>query len=231
MFILGTICARLGSKGIPHKNTKLLGGKPLAVYTIECAQKTRAFDELVVSTDDPEVIAIAREREIPVLPRPAVLATDTASKWDVFKHIAGKFEPNILVDLDIGCPFRSPEDITDCIQLLKANDADVVMTAYPAERNPYFNMVEIYRPGGYVAPCEWWTMQEKKMPPITRRQDAPEVFSLSPSVVAIRVGALHKYSHWSQSELLIHVISRARALDIDTPDDFEYAEWLVSRHD
>jgi N-acylneuraminate cytidylyltransferase/CMP-N,N'-diacetyllegionaminic acid synthase len=222
MFILGTICARLGSKGIPHKNTKLLGGKPLAVYTIECAQKTRAFDELVVSTDDPEVVAIAREREIPVLPRPAVLATDTASKWDVFRHIAGKFEPGIMVDLDIGCPFRSPEDITDCIQLLKANDADVVMTAYPAERNPYFNMVG--KDGKIVCRDPFYA-------PFIRRQDAPEVFSLSPSVIAFRVEALQKYCHWSQSRMMIHVIPRARALDIDTPDDFEYAEWLMSRHD
>jgi CMP-N,N'-diacetyllegionaminic acid synthase len=227
MFILGTICARLGSKGIPHKNTKLLGGKPLITYTIECAQKTRAFDELVVSTDDPEILAIAREREIPVLPRPAVLATDTASKWDVFRHIAGKFEPDILVDLDIGCPFRDPLDITDCIQLLKANDADTVMTAYEAERNPYFNMVELALLDNNRA----YVVEYQEDNIITRRQDAPEVFSLSPSVIAFRAEALQKYCHWSQSRMMIHVIPRTRALDIDTPDDFEYAEWLMSRKD
>jgi CMP-N,N'-diacetyllegionaminic acid synthase len=231
MFILGTICARMGSKGIPHKNVKLLNGKPLIVYTIECAEISRAFSELVVSTDDQEVVAIAREYDLPVLSRPAILATDTASKWDVFKHIAGKFEPDILVDLDIGCPFRSPEDITDCIQLLKSNDVDVMMTAYPAERNPYFNMVTIGDKYNYADIVVHESGNEFDFDPITRRQDAPEVFSLSPSVIAFRAEALQKYGHWSQSRMMIHIIPRARALDLDTPDDFQYAEWLMSRKD
>lgn len=225
MFILGCICARGGSKGIPHKNIKPLAGKPLMAYTIECAVKARAFRELVVSTDDEAIAAIAGEYGVPVLPRPPYLATDTASKWDVFRHIASQLEPDVLVDLDVGCPMREPEDIMGCIKLLRNGDADVVATAYEAERNPYFNMVEGGNERG-----GWHVIGDNYLG-ITRRQDAPLVYSLSPSVFAIRARALDLYPHWSLSLLQLHIIPRARALDIDTLDDFEYAEWKMSRKD
>jgi CMP-N,N'-diacetyllegionaminic acid synthase len=237
MFILGLVAARSGSKGIPHKNIKLLGNKPLVSYTIECAMKSRAFTHLVVSTDDEEVAAVARGYEIPVIARPAVLATDTASKWDVFKHIVQKIECDILVDLDTGCPFREPEDITDTLRILRMGEADCVMTAYEAERNPYFNMVEIDESGkarissinnGWQIDPQGWAIFKY---PFIRRQDAPPVYSLSPSVLAIHAKALTKFSHWSKSNMQINIIPRARALDLDTPDDWEYAEWLISRKD
>jgi CMP-N,N'-diacetyllegionaminic acid synthase len=230
MFILGLVAARSGSKGIPHKNIKLLGNKPLVAHTIECAMQARCFTELVVSTDDEEVAAIVRGYEIPVIARPAVLATDTASKWDVFKHIVQKIECDILVDLDTGCPFREPEDITDTLRILRMGEADCVMTAYEAERNPYFNMVEKVVTENYrLVKLSYNGSFDFQV--ITRRQDAPKVYSLSPSVLAIRAGAQTKFSHWSQSNMSIHVIPRLRALDIDTPDDWDMAEWLMSRKD
>jgi CMP-N,N'-diacetyllegionaminic acid synthase len=223
MIILGTICTRKGSKGIPGKNMRRLGATPLVAYTIECAMRSHAFNEIVVSTDDKQVAIVAREYQLPVMVRPPHLATDTASKWDVFRHIAGEIDCDILVDMDTGCPFREPEDITDCLRKLRMElDTDVVATAYEAERNPYFNMVEeregYYELTGIVSP-----------PAITRRQDAPQVYSLSPSVFAIRRKALDKYEHWSQSKMQVCVIPRARALDIDTEDDWLYAEYLLKR--
>lgn len=226
MFILGTICARGGSKGIPHKNIKRLGGKPLIVHTLECSLKCADLNEIVVSTDDKQIAAIAREYDFPVLQRPPELATDTASKWDVFRQIAGIYHPDILVDLDTGCPFRSPEDISGCIQLLKDSEADVVATAYEAERNPYFNMV-MQEAEGTMRLVSDFIMGGMKI--ITRRQDAPPVWNLSPSVFAIRVSALTKYEHWSRSKMQIYAVPRARALDIDTEDDWTYAEYLIGR--
>ena len=144
MLVLGTICARKGSKGVPHKNMRNLCGLPLAHYTLQQALSSRTLDNIVVSTDDMRLADLASSIGVAWLDRPPHLATDTASKWDVFRDIASKVEFDILVDLDCGCPLRSVDDIDGCVRQLVKGNADVVVTAYEAERNPYFNMVEIY---------------------------------------------------------------------------------------
>jgi N-acylneuraminate cytidylyltransferase/CMP-N,N'-diacetyllegionaminic acid synthase len=214
--ILGLICARGGSKGIPRKNLKELNGLPIILHTYELAKYCKEFDKVIVSTDDLEIASLLNEVQM----RPAELATDTASKWDVFRYIA-ECNPqyDILVDLDTGCPLRAPEDITNCIEKLKTG-FDVVVTAYEAERNPYFNMVEVDRDD------HAWVCNATD---IVNRQQAPKVYSLSPSVFAIRREALFKYSHWSRAMMGICIIPRVRGLDIDTQDDFDYIEYLMAK--
>ena len=221
MKILGVICARAGSKGVPRKNMKLLDGRPLIGYTNRVAVRF-GFDKVVVSTDDQEIEDYCLIYKVFVQMRPAALATDTASKWDVFRYIA-ECNPgyDVLVDLDTGCPLRAPEDITDCIEKLKTG-YDVVVTAYEAERNPYFNMVRVTDGRAHIC-------GEISNDVIANRQDAPKVFSLSPSVFAIRTEALFKWSHWSRSNLGIVEIPRKRGIDIDTLDDFEYVEYLLRK--
>ena len=215
--ILGTICARGGSKGIPGKNNKHLHGQRLIGYTIELAKKY-PFDKLIVSTDSEEIADYARAWHVEVQIRPPHLATDESSKWDVFRYLAETNPCETLVDLDTGCPFRNYQDISRTIQKLK--DYDVVFTAYESERNPYFNMVEEFPTWGiYHVVCD-----DKA---ITRRQDAPKVYSLSPSVVAIKREVLFKVNHWSESLLGILEVPRSRGFDIDTMDDWNYAEWRM----
>ncbi len=158
--VVGSICARGGSKGIPRKNLKLLAGKPLIAYTILCAQACPELDRVVVSTDDREIAAVAKEygAQVPFL-RPAELAQDRSPKWEVFRHLVNTLESiegrgvEILVDLDTGVPLRLPRDISACVQQLLAEEAEVVVTAYEAERNPYFNMVEV-DPSGWARICK-----------------------------------------------------------------------------
>ena len=126
-----------------------------------------------------------------------------------------------MVDLDTGCPLRSPQDITDCIEKLKTG-YDVVVTAYEAERNPYFNMVRVTDGRAHVC-------SEISNDVIANRQEAPKVYSLSPSVFAIRTEALFKWSHWSRSNLGIVEIPRRRGIDIDTLEDFEFVEYLMRK--
>jgi len=220
MKILGTVCARGGSRGVPRKNLKKLNGWPLIWHTWRLAFTCLDFDKLIVSTDDEEIANAVFDYNVQM--RPAALATDTASKWDVFRYIA-ECNPgyDVLVDLDTGCPLRAPEDITDCIEKLKTG-YDVVVTAYEAERNPYFNMVRVTDGRAHIC-------GEISNDVIANRQDAPKVFSLSPSVFAIRTEALFKWSHWSRSNLGIVEIPRKRGIDIDTLDDFEYVEYLLRK--
>jgi N-acylneuraminate cytidylyltransferase/CMP-N,N'-diacetyllegionaminic acid synthase len=204
-----------------------LNGKPLIYYTIACAQACPTLDRLVVSTDDEEIARVAREygAETPFM-RPAHLAQDDSSKWDVFRHAVETLESmtprrvDILVDLDTGVPLRQPQDITDCIRILIESDADVAVTAYDPERNPYFNMVEVGADG-------YARISKPLEAPITRRQDAPRVYGLSPAVYAIRRDALWKYEHWAHSRMKISLLPRDRAVDIDTELDFRFVEFLM----
>ncbi len=230
MLIIASICARGGSKGVPGKNKRKIHGRPLIEYTIECAQKTPLINEIVVSTDDEEIASIARENGLAVpFMRPQELASDTASKWPVFIHLVEKFEQmngkkiDVLVDLEVTVPLRTPQDIEGSIKLLLADDkTDVVVTAYDAERNPYFNMVEL-DDNNYAH------IVKKPGSPLVRRQDAPEVYSLTGAIFAIKREALYKYSHWSTSNFKIYPIPRLRAVDIDTEIDLKFVEFLMSQ--
>jgi CMP-N,N'-diacetyllegionaminic acid synthase len=230
-YVIGSICARGGSKGVPRKNLRSLYGKPLIVHTIECARLCPQLDRVVVSTDDNEIADVARQNgaDVPFM-RPAHLAQDDSSKWDVFRHLVDALESqdgrriDVLVDLDTGVPLRRPEDISTCVTMLLEGDADVVVTAYEPERNPYFNMVEIGM-DGYVH------ISKPLQSPITRRQAAPKVYGLSPAVYAIRRDALWQFEHWALSKMMISPLPRERAVDIDTEVDFRFVEFLMERRD
>jgi N-acylneuraminate cytidylyltransferase/CMP-N,N'-diacetyllegionaminic acid synthase len=223
--IIGTICTRKGSKGVPNKNMRDMLGWPLIYYTMWCAQKY-PFDDLVLYTDDPEIKRYCAPG-LWAQTIPSKLTTDTSSKWNVFRYIAEQNDlkpDDILVDLDVGCPLREAQDIGACVEKLgRGNKYDLVATAYESDRNPHFNMVET---GGtnyaYVIGQRYRTGK-----PIVRRQDAPIVYSLSPAVFAIRVSALSEYVHWSESRMGIAVIPRERAWDIDTPLDWDIVEFLM----
>jgi N-acylneuraminate cytidylyltransferase/CMP-N,N'-diacetyllegionaminic acid synthase len=229
--IVASICARGGSKGVPRKNVRPLAGRPLIAHTIECARACPIFADIVVSTDDPEIAAVARAHRaaVPFL-RPPELARDESPKWPVFRHLVERWEMlhgrriDILVDLDTGVPLRSPDDVCATVGALIARDAEVVGTAYAADRNPYFNMVEITEAG-------WAQLSKPATVPIACRQAAPAVFSLSPAVYAIRRDALWNYTHWSQARLAIHEIPRDRAIDIDSELDFGLVEFLLERRE
>ena len=226
--ILGTICCRGGSKGVPGKNIKLLKGKPLIAYTIDSAKGSTLLNDLIISTDDESIAAVAKSlgAKVPFM-RPQGLASDTASKWPVFIHAVETYEQqtgqtvDYLVDMDVTVPLKTSSDIDGAIKMALADPAtDVVITAYEPERNPYFNMVEISG-NGYAE------IVKKGNRPIVRRQDAPAVYSLSPAAYVIKKSALYEYEHWSKAKCKVFEIPRQRAIDIDTPTDFKLIEFLL----
>jgi CMP-N,N'-diacetyllegionaminic acid synthase len=228
MFILGTICCRGGSKGLKNKNVKPLHGKPLIAYTIETAFNCALLDKVIVSTDNKEIENAAKQFGInEIIQRPPELATDTSSKWQVFIHAVEVYEQthgehiDYIVDMDVTVPLKISDDIEGAIRLALSNkDADVIITGYEPERNPYFNMMETTDNGfAHIVkqPCK----------PIVRRQDAPTVYSLTPATYVIKKQALYTYDHWSNAKCKIYPIPRARAIDIDTELDFRMVEFLM----
>lgn len=225
--ILCSICIRGGSKGVPKKNIRMVNGHPLLFYTIDCARKASGLDDLVVSSDSDEMLEIAQQLGVEkVIKRPDHLASDTASKWDVFIHLVEAYEAqtgntvDYLVDLDVTVPLRKPEHIEGAIKMMLDNDTDVVITGYEPERNPYFNMMEL-SDGKYA------TMVKKTEKPIVRRQDAPVVYSLTPAVYVVKKAALYQFKHWSEARCMIYEIPRQNAVDIDTEFDLRLVEFLM----
>ncbi|WP_339704640.1 acylneuraminate cytidylyltransferase family protein [Algoriphagus aquimarinus] len=229
--ILATICCRGGSKGVPSKNIRPLQGIPLIGHTIIQAKKSNLIDDLIISTDAQEIVdmAISFGAKVPFL-RPDDLATDTASKWPVFIHALEYYEKHFgvtvdyLVDLDVTVPLKKHFDIDAAIQLaISRKDVDVVITGYEPERNPYFNMMEIGSDG-------YAKIVKTSQTPIVRRQDAPNVYSLSPAAYVVKKSALYEFEHWSKAKCLISPMPRERAVDIDTEFDFSLVEFILSRN-
>jgi CMP-N,N'-diacetyllegionaminic acid synthase len=127
--ILGIIPARGGSKGVPRKNIRLLGGKPLISYTIELAHKSSIIDRLIVSTDDREIANVANSygADVPFI-RPVELANDTAKAISVVQHALQFCESqdcckyDIIVYLEPPAPFRILEDIEIPLSKMKKDE-------------------------------------------------------------------------------------------------------------
>jgi len=224
MTTIATICARGGSTGLPGKNIRPLRGKPLIAYTIEQALACPAIGRVFVSTDDEAIADVARRHgaEVPFM-RPAELATASAAKLPVIRHLVAGVEAlgvavERIVDLDPTSPLRSADDIAACIALLDAQ-TDVVITGYPAEKNPYFNMVELDAEGHAGL---------SKTPPgaVTSRQQAPAVYAMNASVYVWWRRTLER-GLWDGAARL-HVMPRERSIDVDSLLDFQLVELLMA---
>ena len=228
-YILGAIFARGGSKGVPKKNLKLLGGKPLIAYAIETAQNVPDLDDIIVSTDDVEIARVARQygAEVPFL-RPAELATDEAPMRLAQKHALEEYQKlknrgvDILVSIPPTSPLRATEDVTRCIETLLSSDADCALTITESNRNPYFNMVIKDSENNL-------RLVIKPQSIITRRQDAPVVFDVTTVCYAIRTEYFKKNKPLLEGKVKGVIVPAERAWDIDTDFDFEVAELLLTQ--
>ena len=228
MTAVAFIFARGGSKGIPGKNTRLLGGKPLIAWSIEHALEVARIDRVLVSTDSPEIASISRQygAEVPFI-RPADLAMDESPEWLAWRHGLKYLKedmgsvPEIMVSVPATAPLRLAIDINNCLDEYEKGSTDVVITVTDAHRNPYFNMVTENPDGTYTL---------VKAPPLTieRRQDAPVVYDMA--TVCYVVNSEFVMSHDSIFEGRVGAVHvpNERAIDIDTLLDFQLAEVLFS---
>jgi CMP-N,N'-diacetyllegionaminic acid synthase len=145
MNVLALIIARGGSKGVPGKNLKPLGGIPLVAYKIASARKSRFVKRVILSTDSPEIkqVGTAYGAEVPFL-RPAELATDTASSDDVALHAMSWIEgqpspvPDALLLLEPSTPFATGADYDRAVELMKKTQAMMVVGMVPHKTNRVF---------------------------------------------------------------------------------------------
>ena len=219
------IPARAGSKGVPGKNVRLLGDRPLIAHSIAHAQGSRYIDRVIVSTDGEDIAAAAREAgaEVPFM-RPAELASDTAGTIDVLLHAVRWLEEedgwpfDILVLLHATTPLRTSADIDASIDLLVAEHADSVFSVAEAYRNPYFNMVELDGAG---------IPHLVKEGAFVSRQEAPPVYDLNSSIYVWWRDTLVDGRKVILPNSRVYVMPRERSVDIDEELDFRIAQLLL----
>ena len=228
MTMVALIFARGGSKGLPGKNIRPLGGKPLIAWSIEHALAVERIDRVIVSTDSDEIASISKHygAEVPFI-RPANLATDESAEWlawrqglEYLKEEKGAM-PEVMVSLPATAPLRLTVDINNCIDEYKKGSTDVVITMTDAHRSPYFNMVKENQDGTYgLVNAPQFT--------IGRRQDAPMVYDMATvCYVANTEFVMSRDSIFEGRVRAVHVPVE-RAIDIDTLLDFQIAEFLLS---
>ena len=228
MNVIALICARGGSKGLPGKNIRPLGGVPLIAWSIRQAKAVPRISRIIVSTDSEEIAAVARdaEAEVPFM-RPAELAQDKSPERAVWRHALEYLKvtegsyPDVLIVVPATAPLRLPEDLERCLDEFEKGGADTVITVAEAHRNPYFNMVKA-RADGCV---------ELVIPPaegtLTRRQDAPDVYDMTTVAYVTHPEFVMQADNIFAGRVRAVQIPAERAVDIDTLMDFRMAEYLL----
>lgn len=220
------IFCRGGSKGVPKKNIKLLGDKPLIAHSIEQALSCKGIDRVIVSTDDNAIADVASKygAEVPFM-RPQELATDSSPEWLSWQHAVNFVQEqspfDIFISLPATAPLRNLDDIITCLDSLD-EQTDVVVTVKNASRNPYFNMLTRDQDGYSKR-----VITPEKI--IVRRQDAPEVFDMTTVAYVTRPSFIMKNTSIFDGRLKSVLIPDERALDIDTELDFIIGETLYAK--
>jgi N-acylneuraminate cytidylyltransferase len=223
------IFARGGSKGLPNKNIRMLGDKPLIAHSIEVAKKIDRIDRIIVSTDSKEIadVAQAHGAEVPFM-RPTELSQDDSSEWLAWRHglqylldSTGHL-PEAFVSLPTTAPLRAQADVENCIDEFERNTPDVVITVSQAHRNPYFNMV-VSDNNGDVG------LAIKQNDAIQNRQLAPKVYDMTTVCYVAKSEFVMSSSSIFDGVVRKVEIPLERSIDIDTILDFEIAGFLYNK--
>jgi CMP-N,N'-diacetyllegionaminic acid synthase len=225
--LLAIVPARGGSKRLPRKNVLPLGGKPLIAWTIDAARESGCFVDVLVSTDDPDIAEAARAHGalVPWL-RPAELATDTARSIDVVTHALDWYQRERgtvagMMLLQPTSPFRSAATIRDAaVRFLELGADAPVVGVSPAQNHPAWTFsVE----GSRMQPfCGWDSLK-------LRSQDLLPAYTLNGAIYVSTPARLRATrSFYAEDMHALVMTDHAESQDIDTAEDWERAEQLLS---
>lgn len=226
--ILGIIPARGGSKSIPRKNIKLFAGKPLIAWAIDTLRQSGVVGRVIVSTDDEEIAQVARKHgaQVPFM-RPAELAGDTTPTLPVLQQALQwlkeneGYSPDFVVLLEPTSPSKRHFHVREVVKMLIKTGADstISVSEVPGVFNPYWQLklgedgrVELFTGG---------SMRNV----IRRRQDLPKTYYRNSSIYAFRPELLFTDDpSFYGEDVRAYVTDSKYAFDIDTPEDWEFAE-------
>ena len=229
--VLAIVPARKGSKGLPLKNIRPLGGKPLLAWPIAAARASAHVDRVIISTDDQGFadIAVAHGAEAPFL-RPAEMASDTAPSIDFILHAVDTLAAagdvfDYLVLLEPTSPLTEGSDVDAALEQLVAADADAVVGVSKLEAtHPAFAVRKA--DDGSITPYRTATFGE--MP---RRQDIESLFVLDGTLYVSTVDALRREHGFCHARTLGYETARYKAHEVDDLVDFICIEAIASNLD
>jgi CMP-N,N'-diacetyllegionaminic acid synthase len=222
--ILAIIPARGGSKGVPRKNTRILAGKALIAWTIEAAKKSKYIDRLILSSENEEIIQVAKDWgcEVPYK-RPIELARDDTPGIESVIHAINTLgeKYDFVVLLQPTSPLRTVEDIDGCVQHCIMTESPACVSLTEAQQSPYwmYNLDDDMKLKSFVQNGEI----------INRRQDLPKVYVLNGAVYVAESGFIMEHKSFLTDETAGYIMSGENSVDIDTELDFAYCEWLINR--
>ena len=223
MSVLAIIPARGGSKGVPRKNLKFLGNKPLIAHTIETALKCEAITDLITTSDDDEILQVAESYGSLTIKRPHDLAMDETKMPPVVTHVIESrrkqsVEYDTIILLQPTCPFRLTEDIDEALDMIENGNVDSVISVCEVGDNHPARMYQINDNGLNAFMPEW----EKE-----NRQNLPSLYHRNGVIYALKRALFEEKQTFFIDNSKPLVIPTERAINIDEAFDFTIAELLV----
>jgi len=226
MNVLAIVPARGGSKGVPRKNLRLLGAKPLIAYTIETALQSKAITDLITTSDDDEILQVAESYGSMTIKRPPEYAMDATKMPPVVKHVIEArrkqlIEYDTIILLQPTCPFRLTKDIDTALHMIDRGEAESVISVcdvgdkHPARMYENKNwLLSAFMP-------EW----EKE-----NRQNLPKLYHRNGLIYALKRSLFEEQQTFFIQNSKPLVIPSERAINIDEEFDFMMAEFLMKNN-
>lgn len=219
--------AKFESTRLPNKNIRSLGGQPMINYTIEAAQNSGVCGEIMVSTENEEISAIARSAgaKVPFM-RPRHLAKDPYGVVDVCTHVLDEYEKrgktfSKLIILLPTSPFRSSHDIQASNRIFDEKGAEFLMSVSEFEHNPFGALKFDIQGNEMMVPCFPQHIGKK-------RHDLPTIYRVNGAICIVNVTAFRDAGTYYGNPLYTYRMPWYRGIDIDTESDLKFAEFLLS---
>lgn len=229
MTAIAIIPARGGSKGIPRKNILSIAGKPLIVWTIEAAKGCPYITQVVVTSDDEEILSVARAYGADTIMRPAELASDTASAKPVLAHALSHLKeaqgtlPRFVVYLQPTSPLRTASHLTSAFEkLLADSSADALISVREIDNTVL--KASLTDESGYLIPSsrpEFANMN---------RQILPKLYKPNGAIYIMKTEGLIENPRFDGEHTLPFVMSEEESTDIDAPSDIPPVEAILQKH-
>ena len=219
---LAIIPARGGSKRLPRKNVLDLCGKPLIAWSIEAALKSKYISKIIVSSDDEEILNIAKEYKADFIKRPDELASGTATTFDALKHTLENVEKyDYVVLLQPTSPLRTEKHINEAIELLEEKNADAIISVCEMEHSPL-----------------WSNILDKNLDMSNflsdevlnkRSQDLPKYYRLNGAIYICKIDKfLQNRGFFLKDKVFAYIMDKKDSVDIDEEIDFKLAQFCLT---
>jgi|TARA_X000000950_G_C13921256_1_gene663565 CMP-N-acetylneuraminic acid synthetase len=229
--VLSVTLARGGSKGIPYKNLALINGIPLLAYTIAEARMSGQIDEVLVSSDNIEILATAYQYGATPILRPSHLSQDTSKPIECIQHAVNFYEEKndikekypFIVELLCTNPFKTSDDIDHALKIQLETNADSVIAVMPLEDHHPIRIKKLE--DGFIRD---FCLEEI---PESRRQDLkPQAYIRNGSIYSMRRDMMDKGTRYGTEDSRAYIMPRERTVNIDEPMDLLFADMLMSKN-